>query len=100
MANLIYSAITSLDLYVEDEHGKFDWATPDPELHALVNDLERPMGTHIYGRRMYETMRYWEHADIGPEQPAVFRDWARIWRGVDKIVYSRTLEEPSSARTR
>src|SRR5579863_2389007 len=100
MAKLIYSAIASLDLYIEDEHGKFDWAAPDDELLALVNDLERPLGTHIYGRRMYETMLYWETADTGPEQPAGVRDWTAIWRGVDKLVYSRTLEAPSSARTR
>jgi dihydrofolate reductase len=100
MAKLIYSAITSLDLYIEDDHGKFDWAAPDDELLVLVNDLERPLGTHIYGRRMYETMLYWETADAGPEQPAAVRDWTEIWRGVDKIVYSRTLQAPSSARTR
>jgi dihydrofolate reductase len=100
MAKLIYSAITSLDLYIEDEQGKFDWAAPDEELHAFVNDLERPVGTHLYGRRMYETLVYWETADTGPDQPAVIRDWAAIWRGAQKVVYSRTLAEVSSARTR
>jgi dihydrofolate reductase len=100
MAKLIYSAIASLDGYVEDEQGKFDWAAPDEEVHAFVNDLERPVGTHLYGRRMYETLVYWETADTGPDQPAVIRDWAAIWRGAEKIVYSRTLDEVSSARTR
>jgi dihydrofolate reductase len=100
MAKLIYSAIASLDGYVEDEQGKFDWAAPDEEVHAFVNDLERPVGTHLYGRRMYETLIYWETADTGPDQPAVIRDWTAIWRGAEKIVYSRTLNEVSSARTR
>ena len=100
MAKLIYSAIASLDGYVEDVQGKFDWAAPDEEVHAFVNDLERPVGTHLYGRRMYETLVYWETADTGPDQPAVIRDWTTIWRGAEKIVYSRTLGEASSARTR
>jgi dihydrofolate reductase len=100
MAKLIYSAIGSLDGYIEDDQGKFDWAAPDEELLALVNDLERPLGTHIYGRRMYETMLYWETADPDAEELAGVRDWTEIWRGVDKIVYSRTLQVASSARTR
>ena len=99
MAKLIHSAITSLDGYVEDTHGKFDWAAPDEEVHAFVNDLERPIATYLYGRRMYETMAFWETAD-GPEEPAVIRDFAEIWRAAQKIVYSRTLEAASSARTR
>jgi len=99
MAKLIYSAITSLDGYVEDTAGKFDWAAPDEEVHAFVNDLERPIATYLYGRRMYDTMVFWETAD-GREEPPVFRDYAEIWRAADKIVYSRRLRVASSARTR
>ena len=94
---LIYSAIASLDGYVEDESGKFDWAAPDDEVHAFVNDLERSVGTYLYGRRMYETMVAWESIDDG--QPFM-RDYAEIWRAADKVVYSRSLESASSARTR
>jgi dihydrofolate reductase len=97
MANLIYAAIASLDGYVEDEHGTFDWAAPDEEVHAFVNDLERPVGTYLYGRRMYETMVYWE---TGGDDAAVTRDYAEIWRAAEKVVYSRTLTTVSSERTR
>ena len=100
MAKLIYSAISSLDGYFEDAEGRFDWAMPDDEMHAFVNDLERPIGTHLYGRRMYETMVFWETASTDADEPAVFRDYAGIWRAAEKIVYSRTLQTPSSARTR
>ena len=100
MATLIYTAITSLDGYVADEHGNFDWTAPDEEVHAFVNDLERDIGTYLYGRRMYETMVYWETADGGAEQPAIMRDYAGIWRAADKIVFSRSLQSVSSARTR
>jgi dihydrofolate reductase len=100
MAKLIYSAITSLDGYVEDGQGRFDWAAPDDEVHAFINDLERPIGTYLYGRRMYETMVFWETVSTGPDQPAVIRDFAEIWRAAEKIVYSRTLQTASSARTR
>ena len=100
MARLIYSAITSLDGYVADETGDFDWAAPDDEVHALVNDLERPVGTYLYGRRMYEVMAYWETAPADGDQPSEVRDFATIWRAADKIVYSTTLEAVSSARTR
>ena len=99
-ARLIYSAIASLDGYVADERGSFDWAAPDEEVHAFVNDLERPVGTYLYGRRMYEVMVGWETANTGPNQPPAMRDYARIWQAADKIVYSRTLETVSSARTR
>ena len=99
MAKLIYSAIASLDGYIEDEQGKFDWAAPDEEVHAFVNDLERPIGTYLYGRRMYDTMVFWETVSTSGE-PAAFRDFAEIWRAAEKIVYSRTLQTPSSARTR
>jgi dihydrofolate reductase len=100
MTRLIYSAIASLDGYVEDEQGNFDWAAPDDDVHAFVNDLERPIGTYLYGRRMYETMVFWETVSTGGDQPAVMRDFAEIWRAAEKIVYSRTLEATSSARTR
>jgi dihydrofolate reductase len=99
MAKLIYSAITSLDGYVADEDGNFDWAEPDEEMHAFVNELERPVGTYLYGRRMYEVMGAWETMDLS-EQPRFIRDYAEIWRAADKIVYSRSLETVSSARTR
>ena len=99
MARLIYSAITSLDGYVADANGGFDWARPDEEVHRFVNDLERPVGTYLYGRRMYETMVYWETAGTGPGEPPFMRDYAEIWRAADKIVYSTTLEAVSSART-
>ncbi len=99
MVKLIYAAIASLDGYVEDAEGKFDWAAPDHEVHAFVNDLERPIGTYLYGRRMYETMLYWETVSTA-DQPTVIRDFAEIWRAAEKIVYSRTLETVSSARTR
>ena len=100
MAKLIYSTITSLDGYVEDGEGKFDWARPDDELHAFVNDLERPIGAYLYGRRMYETMVSWETVAAGDGQAAVARDFAAIWRGAEKVVYSRTLERATSAKTR
>jgi dihydrofolate reductase len=100
MAKLIYSPITSLDGYVADQEGKFDWAAPDDEVHRFVNDLARPVGTHLYGRRMYEVMSYWETADTVPDQPALMQDFAEIWQAADKIVYSKTLETVASARTR
>jgi dihydrofolate reductase len=99
MAKLIYSTIASLDGYVEDASGRFDWAAPDEEVHAFVNDLERPIGTYLYGRRMYETMVFWETAPTDGE-PTVFRDYAGIWRAAEKVVYSRTLARASTARTR
>jgi dihydrofolate reductase len=99
MAKLIYSAICSLDGFVADAEGNFDWAAPDDELHSFVNDLERPIGTHLYGRRMYETMRYWETPEASTDQPAVSRDYAEIWRNAEKIVFSRTLDHASSAKT-
>src|SRR6202162_3585483 len=83
MAKLTYSSLASLDGYIADENGNFDWAAPDDELHAFVNDLERPVGTYLYGRRMYETMVYWETALTGAEESAVGRDFARIWQAAD-----------------
>lgn len=100
MAKLIYSAITSLDGYIADENGNFDWAAPDEEVHAFVNDLERRIGTYLYGRRMYDVMSAWETMDTGTDQHPVARDYALIWRAADKVVYSRTLQAVSSARTR
>ena len=100
MGKLIYSAIASLDGYVADEAGKFDWAEPDEEVHRLVNDLERPVGTYLYGRRMYEVMAYWETAHALPGQQPFVRDFAEIWQAADKIVYSKTLETAATARTR
>ena len=100
MANLIYSAITSLDGYVADEDGNFDWGAPDEEVHAFVNDLERPVGTYLYGRRMYEVMVAWETAHTLADQPPVVQDFAEIWQAADKIVYSKTLDTVSSAGTR
>jgi len=99
MAKLIYAAITSLDGYVADEDGNFDWAEPDEEVHSFVNDLQRPVGTYLYGRRLYEVMVAWETMNLADEPP-VIRDFAEIWQAADKIVYSKTLETVSSARTR
>ena len=99
MAKLIYSAISSIDGFVADEDGNFDWAAPDGDVHAFVNDLERPVGTYLYGRRMYEVMVAWETMGLADQPPAV-RDYAEIWRAADKVVYSKTMETVSSARTR
>jgi len=100
MAKLIYSAITSLDGYVADKDGNFDWAAPSEEVHAFVNQLERSVGTYLYGRRMYETMVYWQTAHTRPESSPVELDYAEIWQAADKIIYSRTMTDVSSARTR
>jgi len=100
MARLIYSAIASADGYVEDAGGGFGWAAPDEELHRFVNELERPVGTYLYGRRMYQTMVYWETADQVPGQPSYAQDFTRTWQAADKIVFSTTLASVSSARTR
>src|SRR5437763_7000798 len=100
MARLIYSSIASVDGYIADQDGNFDWAAPDEEVHRFVNDLERPVGTYLLGRRMYEVMVYWENPALVAESPPVIRDFAELWRRADKVVYSRTLEAASSARTR
>jgi dihydrofolate reductase len=100
MARLIYSAITSLDGYIADEQGNFDWAVPDEAVHIFVNNLERRVGTYLYGRRIYEVMVDWETAHTLADQPPYIQDFAEIWQAADKIVYSRTLETVSSARTR
>jgi dihydrofolate reductase len=100
LANLSYTAIASLDGYIEDADGKFDWAEPDEEVHAFVNDLERPVGTHLYGRRMYETMVYWESPPDLTDQPPFVRNFAEIWQAAEKIVYTKTLRTAASAKTR
>ena len=100
MARLVYAAIASLDGYVADADGRFDWCAPDEEVHAFVNDLTRPIGTHLYGRRTYEVMSFWETASTGADEPAAMRDYAQIWQAADKVVYSTTLDSVSSARTR
>jgi len=100
MAKLIYSMITSLDGYVADAQGSFDWAMPDEEVHRFVNDEARSVGTYLYGRRIYELMLYWEDATALVGEPDVVLDFATIWRAADKVVYSRTLEQAASAKTR
>jgi dihydrofolate reductase len=100
MGKLIYSAIASADGYTEDAAGSFDWAAPDEELLRFVNDLERPVGTYLYGRRMYQTMLYWETAHTVPGQPSSVREFTGIWQAAEKIVFSTTLESVSTARTR
>lgn len=100
MANLIYSAIASLDGYVADKSGGFEWAQPDEEVHAFINELERPVVTYLYGRKMYETMLYWESAQSAVEHTPVLREFALIWKAADKIVFSRALKSVSSRKTR
>lgn len=96
-AKLIYSALASLDSYVADQDGNFDWAEPDPEVHTFVNDLERPVGAHLYGRRMYEVMAHWQTATYSEPH---LQGFAEIWRAADKVVYSTTMEAVRSTRTR
>ena len=100
MARLIYSVITSLDGYVADEQGNFDWAMPDEAVHAHVNDRERPIGTYLYGRRLYEVMRVWETFGTEPDADPIERDYAQLWRAADKVVYSSTLPDVTTTRTR
>jgi dihydrofolate reductase len=100
VAKLIYAALASLDGYVEDEDGDFMWAAPDEEVHAFVNDLERSIGTYLYGRRMYETMMVWETDPSIAADSEIARDYADIWLAADKVVYSRTLEKAATARTK
>jgi dihydrofolate reductase len=100
MAKLIYTATTSLDGYVKDASDSFDWAAPSEEVHAYINDLERPVGTYLYGRRLYETMRAWEKIGAEPGQAPVMYDYANIWTSAEKVVYSSTLDAASTARTR
>ncbi|HEV8089375.1 MAG TPA: dihydrofolate reductase family protein [Actinomycetota bacterium] len=100
MGKLRYTAITSLDGYTADAQGSFEWAAPDEAVHSFVNDLERDIGTYLYGRRMYEVMQYWETAPTDDGQPPYLADYARIWQATDKIVYSTTLDNVSTARTK
>lgn len=100
MAGLIYSALMSIDGYVADSAGKFEWAAPDPEVHAAVNDLERGIGTYLYGRRMYEVMAAWEDPALADGQPDYVTDFSRLWRAAEKIVYSTTIADVSTAKTR
>ncbi len=100
MAKLIYTAIASLDGYTADSTGGFDWAAPSEEVHAFVNDLQRDTGTYLYGRRMYETMRVWQTMPTAPDQSPAVDDFARLWRDADKVVYSSTLTEATTPRTR
>lgn len=100
MGRLVYSAITSLDGYVADEQGRFDWSVPDEEVHRFVNELERPLGTYLYGQRMYAVMRAWEDVDPDADHPDYVRDYARVWQAADKVVHSTTLDAVTTARTR
>jgi dihydrofolate reductase len=100
MAKLIYAALTSLDGYVNDEDGGFGWAKPDEQVHRYVNELERPTGTYLYGRRMYEVLRYWHDPDDLDAQPSYIQDYAGIWQAADKVVYSTSLDSASTPRTR
>jgi dihydrofolate reductase len=100
MGKLIYGAITSLDGFVADRDGKFDWAAPDEELHTFINDLQRPIGTYLYGRRMYEVMKVWETLPAEADPPSFIQGFAEIWRTAEKVVYSKTLEKVSTPRTR
>lgn len=100
MAELVYTGISSLDGYVADADGNFDWSAPDPEVHAHVNDLERSIGTYLYGRRLYEVMAAWQTIPADDSQPPAVADYARIWRAADKIIYSTTLDITFTERTR
>jgi len=100
VGKLIYSAIASLDGYVADKDGNFDWAAPDDEVHAFANDLERTIGTHLFGRRMYEVMTFWETAHTLADQSRLIKEYAEIWQAADKVVYSRSLDAVTTARTR
>ncbi|MFC9336402.1 dihydrofolate reductase family protein [Arthrobacter sp. NPDC057009] len=100
MARLIYSGLISVDGYMADREGNFDWAEPDAEVHSFLNGLQRTVGTYLFGRRMYEVLAVWEHPESFGEVPAYIRDFAEQWQAADKVVYSRTLQDVSTARTR
>jgi dihydrofolate reductase len=100
MAALTYNSIASLDGFVADADGGFAWAEPDEEVHGYINEQEERVGTYLYGRRLYEVMAVWDTDDWLADEPPLLRDYARIWRGADKVVYSTTLESVSTARTR
>jgi dihydrofolate reductase len=100
MVKLVYAAMMSLDGFIEDEGGNFDWAEPDREVHTFINDLELRHGTYLYGRSMYEVMAAWENDELLRGMPGYMQDFARMWRAADKVVYSASLEGVSTARTR
>jgi dihydrofolate reductase len=100
MAKLIYAALMSLDGYIADEAGNFDWAVPDEEVHAFINDLEQPIGAYLYGRKMYETMAAWETPETIPDRTPAMLDFATVWQAANKVVYSKTLEAVHTAKTR
>lgn len=100
MGRLLCTGLTSLDGYIADERGDFSWGAPDAAVHAFVNDLERSIGTYLYGRRMFEVMRYWETAHEQPDRPDVERDYTSLWQAADKVVFSTTLDEAGTRRTR
>jgi dihydrofolate reductase len=100
MANLIYTTIASVDGYIADEDGRFDWAKPEEEVHTFINDLERAVGTYLLGRRMYEVLAYWEDPPALDEQPSFVQEFAEMWQAAEKVVYSKTLETAPTARTR
>jgi dihydrofolate reductase len=100
MAKLIYWANTSLDGYIADEHGRYDWTAPDDEVFRFITEFERPIGTYLYGRRLYQEMTYWETAHTQPGQSDLMLDFAQVWQAADKVVYSRTLDTVSTAKTR
>lgn len=99
MGKLIYSAITSLDGYIADAAGNFDWGEPDAEVHSYLNDLERSAGVHLYGRKLYEVLAVWEEFYEKPDLPEVYRDYATLWHHAQKVVFSRTLTEVNTPRT-
>ncbi|WP_136708942.1 dihydrofolate reductase family protein [Agromyces sp. H66] len=100
MGRLVTSGLTSLDGYIADERGDFSWGEPDAAVHAFVNDLERSIGTYLYGRRMFEVMRGWEHAHEEPDRPEVERDYTSVWQAADKVVFSTSLDDAGTRRTR
>lgn len=100
MAKLIYGTNASIDGFIEDANGRFDWTEPSDEVHSFINDVYRDVGTHLYGRRLYETMAVWETDPSLAETSDIYSDWAAIWKGADKVVYSTTLKEPLTTRTR
>ena len=100
MAKLTYTAIASLDGFVADEDGRFDWSAPDEEVHAFVNELARPVGTYLLGRRMYDVLVVWENPQAFANDSPAMQEYASIWQAADKVVYSRTLQAVSSDRTR
>src|SRR5262249_1529781 len=100
MAKLIYVSNVSLDGFIEDEHGSVEWTAPSDEVFAFITDLVRPVGTHLYGRRLYETMAVWESDPALAAQSELMADFAHVWQAADKIVYSTTLDAVSTAKSR